>query len=94
MEQDLIEIFEHYGATHQARKLIEEVLEFYEEVLKYDGTEEAKIRIEKEYGDVENVLEQFRFGLELNFNRIIRSRIQKVNRQLDRMERESEESYE
>lgn len=90
MENELLAIFNHYGQSNQLRKLIEEVLEFYEAVILNDGSIEALKHIEEEYGDIENVMDQFRYALALNYKNIVNSRVYKINRQLERMEDENE----
>ena len=87
MKKDLLKIFYNYGLSNQLKKLVEEVYELCEAILTDDGSEEALLHIEEEYADVENVLEQFRFYKELDITRIVTNRVEKVNRQLERMKK-------
>lgn len=74
MKEDLLEIINHFGLEHQLVKLSEEVTELILAIATYDGSKEAFEHIEEEYGDVENVLNQFRFKLDLNYSNIMKSR--------------------
>lgn len=87
MKKELLEIFLHYGVSNQAKKLMEECTELFEAILLDDGSEEALEHIEEEYADVENVLEQFKFHYCLDYTKIAKKRVEKINRQLERMKK-------
>lgn len=87
-KQDLLKIINHFGLERQLIKLSEEVAELQQAILLDDGSEEALEHIIEEYGDVENVLEQFRFYKELDYTKVVYGRINKIKRTLKKIEEE------
>lgn len=98
MKNDLLKIIQNYGASHQLKKLSEELFEFQEAVtihelkrsVEYEiplteiiGTEEHLI---EEFADLCVVLEQFKAYYDLDNKKIIDIMEYKIKRQLERME--------
>lgn len=100
----LLEIINHYGVENQQSKLMEEVGELdraiteYECLLRYEdligvdfGEYKYSLRshIAEEIGDVMNVVEQFLYHYEIDFNdEVIEMKHNKINRQIERMKNE------
>lgn len=99
MKEDLLKIINNYGISNQLKKLSEETFELQEAIIdaeynRYVGVirkpgEKAIEHIEEEYADVCVVLEQFKAYYDLDNDRIIEIMKQKINRQLDRIEKEN-----
>lgn len=103
MKEDLIKIIEHYGVNNQLRQFNEECFELIEAIFQYESQKEAcenigcsrlhidkcKEHIAEEIADVLNMVEQFMFYYEIDFNKVIEIKHQKVHRQLDRIEKEA-----
>ena len=99
MKEDLLKIINNYGISNQLKKLSEETFELQEAIIdaeynRYVGVirkpgEKAIEHIEEEFADCCVVLEQFKAYYELNNDRIIEIMKQKINRQLDRIEKEN-----
>lgn len=99
MKEDLLKIINHYGISNQLKKLSEETFELQEAIIdaeynRYVGVirkpgERAIKHIEEEFADVCVVLEQFKAYYNLDNDRIIQIMKQKINRQLDRIEKEN-----
>ena len=90
MQEEFLRIINHYGVGNQLKKLSEEVYEFQEAVLQDDGSEEALEHIIEEYADVLNVIEQFKYYIDFDDNKVNMWRVRKLNRTLKRMEDEDE----
>lgn len=88
MKQELLDIINHYGLERQLIKLSEEIAELQQAILLDDGSMESLDHIIEEYGDVENVLEQFRYFFDLDYSKVSESRAYKINRTKERMEEE------
>ena len=105
MKKDLLRIINNYGINNQLKKLNEECFEFIEAVKDYEYQKDAcevigckdikehlkksKEHILEEYSDVCVVLEQFKAYYDLDNDRIIEIMKKKINRQLDRIEKEN-----
>lgn len=83
MENKLLTIFNTYGKSHQVSKLLEEVGEFIETVMNED-----KENMVQEMADVSVMLEQFKAYYDLDNEKIIEIMNKKIDRQLDRIEKE------
>ena len=94
MKEDLLKIINTYGISNQLKKLSEEIFELQEAIIKEkfgktkDYIEDVN-HIEEEYADCCVVLEQFKAYYNLDNNKIIEIMKQKINRQLDRIEKEN-----
>ena len=86
----LLQIIKHYGVKNQLKKLNEEVFEFIEAIYIYNDipNEINRKHVIDEYGDVLNVLEQFKIALNLEDELINEDRIFKLDRQLERIKGE------
>lgn len=98
MKEKLELIINHYGVSHQLKKLSEEIFEFQEAIIKYmmlneicSEEYENKLmnHIEEEYADVMVMMEQFKAYYNLDNNNIIDIMNKKIDRQLDRIEKEN-----
>ena len=99
MKEDLLKIINNYGISNQLKKLSEETFELQEAIIdaeynRYVGVirkpgEKAIEHIEEEYADCCVVLEQFKAYYDLDNDKIIEIMKQKINRQLDRIEKEN-----
>lgn len=99
MKEDLLKIVNHYDVSNQLKKLSEEIFELQEAIIdaeynRYVGVirkpgEKAIEHIEEEFADVCVVLEQFKAYYDLDNNKIIEIMKKKINRQLDRIEKEN-----
>lgn len=84
-----VKIFAHYGYEHQLHKLVEELREL-ETVILYD-TENVE-HIQEEMADVLNLIEQFMYGNQNWFGKILDIEEFKVKRQIQRIAQEQEVS--
>ena len=82
-----VKIFAHYGYRNQLHKLVEELREL-ETVILYD-TENVE-HIQEEMADVLNLIEQFMYGNQNWFGKILDIEEFKVKRQIERIEQELE----
>lgn len=101
MKEDLLKIINNYGVSNQLKKMSEEVFELQEAIFKYEELKKwddeyysvdlksAIEHLEEEFADVCVVLEQFKAYYDLDNNKIIEIMKQKINRQLDRIEKEN-----
>ena len=99
MKEDLLKIINNYGISNQLKKLSEETFELQEAIIdaeynRYVGVirkpgEKAIEHIEEEFADVCVVLEQFKAYYNLDNDRIVEIMKQKIDRQLDRIEKEN-----
>lgn len=97
MKEDLLKIINNYGISNQLKKLSEEVFELQEAIIdaeynRYVGVirkpgEKAIEHIEEEFADCCVVLEQFKAYYDLDNDKIIEIMKKKINRQLERMEK-------
>ena len=90
MKEKYKRIINFYGLRNQLKKLSEEVYELQEAVLDYDNNKNKKIfkrHVEEELADVTVILTQLVLFLDLDRNKIIDVIGEKVNRQLERMEK-------
>lgn len=97
MKDKLLKIINYYGVDNQQRKLEEEVFELQQAINTYELQKNKiplseliaiKEHLEEEVGDVLNVLEQFVYKYELDRQRIVISRITKIDRTLGDVENE------
>ena len=99
MKENLLKIINNYGLSSQLKKLSEEIFELQEAIVirerDYKSCDttikmdmENKKHIEEEFADCCIVLEQFKAYYNLDNDRIINIMKQKINRQLDRIEKE------
>lgn len=85
MENKLLTIINTYGKSHQVSKLLEEVGELIETIMNED-----KENMVQEIADVMVLLEQFKNYYDISSEEITEIFWYKVNRQLDRIQREKE----
>lgn len=96
MKKDLLKIINHYGVNHQQRKLAEEVFELQEAITIYENDceympeleslDEDKEHIAEEIADVLNLIEQFMYYYDIDFDKqVLEIKHQKVARQLERI---------
>ena len=88
MENELLEIINHYGLRNQLKKLSEGVYELQEAILMDDGGEESYNHICEERADVEVLLRQLDEYFEIKFDDIATWMTKKVNRTLERIDKE------
>ena len=106
MKEDLLKIIKHYGVNNQQKKLNEEVFELQEAIYQYKAQKEAcefagckklhvdscKEHIAEEIADVLNLIEQFMYYYDIDFNKeVLEIKHQKVARQLERIKNEINE---
>lgn len=105
MKEQLLYIINYYKIKSQLKKLNEECYELIEAVKDYEYQKDAcevigckdikehlkksKEHLEEEYADVCVVLEQFKAYYDLDNDKIVEIIKQKINRQLDRIEKEN-----
>lgn len=94
MKENLLYIINKYGVNNQQRKLMEEIFELQEAIIKWENmsstpgymlVNELKEHIEEEFADVLNILEQFKIYYELDDDNIYKIRKQKIDRTLERI---------
>ena len=100
MKTDLLKIISHYGVNAQQRQLAEEVFELQEAITQYETITdsglfrssdecEAKENIVEEIADVLNLIEQFMYYYNIDFDKyVLGIKHQKVARQLERIKNE------
>ena len=88
MENELLEIINHYGLRNQLKKLSEGVYELQEAILMDDGGEESYNHICEERADVEVLLRQLDEYFEIKFDDVAKWMTKKVNRTLERIDKE------
>lgn len=106
MDERLINIVKHYDNDAQIRQLIEEMAELTQAINKtwrvthgyikghYDVlSDKCYDATAKEIADVEICLEQFKYLFGIYDGLIDRIKNEKINRQLERMEREENEKH-
>jgi NTP pyrophosphatase (non-canonical NTP hydrolase) len=93
MRDKLLKIFYHYGIFNQMKKLNEECYELIEAIndFIYEDKDEKLIErydhVQEEFADVMVVLEQFKTHYELDNQKIMEIMEQKIDRQLERIEK-------
>lgn len=85
MNDRLLIIFNTYGKSHQVSKLLEEVGQFIETIMNED-----KENMVKEMADVMVLLKQFQYYYEIEDKEIEEVMKYKIDRQLERIEKEGE----
>lgn len=104
MKEDVLKIINHYGVMHQLKYFQSEVFELNEAIIRYedfnefdsesmlkkDYDEYLKENIMEEIADVMVMLEQFKNYYDISSEEITKIFWAKVNRQLDRIEKEKE----
>lgn len=86
-EEKLLKIINHYGKSHQVRKLLEEVGELIETIMNED-----KENMVQEIADCLVLLEQFKLYYGISSEEITNIFWSKVDRQLDRIENERKQN--
>ena len=94
MKTKLLEIINHYGIDNQQRKLEEEIFELQQAITRYDTDEwdisEMREHIEEEIADVCVLLMQFCNYYKLNVGNIGQIINKKIDRQLERIKNETD----
>ena len=96
MKDKLLKIINHYGISHQQRKLEEEVFELQEAITICENDKLNNIdlstkyldNITEEIADVFVLLHQIRFYYDLDDVEVARIFTEKIDRQLERIENE------
>ena len=90
MKSKVLKIINKYGAIPQLKYMQTEMFEFVEAVINYNNlsNEKNKEHIEEEYSDLMVMLEQFHAYYDLDDMHISEIMHQKIDRQLDRIEKE------
>ena len=90
MKNKLLRIINNYGAMNQLKYMQTEMFEFIEAVINYNNlsNEKNKDHIEEEYADLMVMLEQFHAYYDLDDMHISEIMHKKIDRQLDRIEKE------
>ena len=90
MKNKLLRIINNYGAMNQLKYMQTEMFEFVEAVINYNNlsNEKNKEHIEEEYSDLMVMLEQFHAYYDLDDMHISEIMHKKIDRQLDRIEKE------
>lgn len=97
MKEDVLKIINHYGVLPQLKYFQSEVFELNEAIINYENCsyleyeeveEQYKKHITEEIADVMVMLEQFKLYYNISSEEITKIFWYKVNRQLDRIEKE------
>ena len=90
MKNKLLRIINNYGEMNQLKYMQTEMFEFVEAVINYNNlsNEKNKEHIEEEYADLMVMLEQFHAYYDLDDMHISEIMHKKIDRQLDRIEKE------
>lgn len=101
MKEKVLKIINNYGAIPQLKYMQTEMFEFIEAIFQYEEQKRAclencsrlhcdkeKEHIEEEYADLMVMLEQFHAYYDLDDMHISQVMHQKIDRQLDRIEKE------
>ena len=90
MKSKVLKIINNYGAIPQLKYMQTEMFEFVEAVINYNNlpNEKNKEHIEEEYADLMVMLEQFHAYYDLDDMHISEIMHKKIDRQLDRIEKE------
>lgn len=91
MKNKLLAIINHYGIDNQQRKLEEEVFELQEAITIYENSyHNLKSGIEEELADVKNVLEEIRYYYDIEWQKVNKIQVEKIERQLERIKNETD----
>lgn len=82
--EKLLKIFTKHGASHQLKKLSEEVYELQEAVILYAWGLCDKNEVELEFADVMVLLNQIMYHFNLDTKNIQKNQIAKIDRQCQR----------
>lgn len=95
MKAVVAEIAEHFGYEAQKNMLIEEQAELIQALNKFDrkGTEEAFNNIIEEMADVELMIDQVKYLLDINQDTIEEIKEDKIRRTKERIKREENEQH-
>ena len=90
MKSKVLKIINNYGVISQLKYMQTEMFEFVEAVINYNNlsNEKNKEHIEEEYADLMVMLEQFHAYYDLDDMHISEIMHKKIDRQLDRIEKE------
>ena len=90
MKSKVLKIINNYGVISQLKYMQTEMFEFVEAVINYNNlpNEKNKEHIEEEYSDLMVMLEQFHAYYDLDDMHISEIMHKKIDRQLDRIEKE------
>lgn len=94
MDQKLLKIVNHYGLLEQLKYFQSEVFELNEAVILEQYGEDTKEHITEEIADVLVMLEQIRLYYNIFLDDIEKIMTFKINRQLNRIEKEEENKNE
>lgn len=97
MKENLLKIINHYGVMQQLKYFQSEVFELNETIIKRETLKDyyfkndnwLKEHIAEEIADVLNMVEQFMYYYNIDFNDVIDIKHQKINRQLERVKNEN-----
>lgn len=98
MKNNLLQIIQHYEINNQQRKFVEECYELIEAILHYEnsryfndeyGVDDNK-HIVEEIADVMVMLKQFQYYYDIQDSEIEKIMLEKIQRQLGRMESDKE----
>jgi NTP pyrophosphatase (non-canonical NTP hydrolase) len=87
IDKDLKTIADHFGEEKQQKKLIEEIGELLQALIKFDTNDnhENKLHLAEEIGDVENCLDQIKYLITGDYT-VQEVKKQKIQRTLERIE--------
>ena len=98
MENNLLQIIQHYKINNQQRKFVEECYELMEAITQreyqtkdkkpYELVEFEKAHIIEEIADIEVMLDQFKAYYDIGQEEINKVKDYKIKRQLERIEKE------
>ena len=98
MENNLLQIIQHYKINNQQRKFVEECFELMEAITQreyqakdkksYELVEFEKAHIIEEIADIEVMLDQFKAYYDIGQEEIDKVKDYKIKRQLERIEKE------
>lgn len=100
MKEKLLKIINHYGVMPQLKYFQSEIFELTEAIIKKEEDyqfSETTIRMDKEninhiaeeIADVLNMVEQFIYYYDIDFDKVIEIKHKKIHRQLERIENEN-----
>ena len=90
MKDKLLQIINHYGATNQRKKLCEEFMELQDELFYIYDFGDDRNNLLSEVADVLVLVMQFAYEYGYPLEEIIDMMNYKIDRQLDRIEKESD----
>lgn len=98
MENNLLQIIQHYKINNQQRKFVEECYELIEAIIQreyqakdkkpYELVEFEKAHIIEEIADIEVMLDQFKAYYDIDQEEISKVKDYKIKRQLERIEKD------